>query len=96
MINEVLLRYFNSSRKNQALNLLEKKYKALILRISHLSPVTPSMQSQYPIALQVPLTQLVLLQIPKKYIKTQYHCFTLFFKIFPKRKYFRNFVMVSL
>lgn len=88
MMNEVLLRYFNSSRKNQALNLLEKKYKALILRISHLSPVTPSMQSQYPIALQVPLTQLVLLQIPKKYIKTQYHLFHIAIQNISKKEIF--------
>ena len=41
-------------------------YKAIFLRISHLSPVKPSMQSQYPIALHVPLTQFELLQIPVK------------------------------
>ena len=41
-------------------------YKAIFLRISHLSPVKPSMQSQYPIALHVPLTQFELLQIPAK------------------------------
>ena len=41
-------------------------YKAIFLRISHLLPVKPSMQSQYPIALHVPLTQFELLQIPAK------------------------------
>ena len=59
-------RYFNSCRKYLALNLIEKKYKALILRISHLSPVKPSMQSQYPIPLHVPFMQFDLLQIPGK------------------------------
>ena len=64
-IKSLIINFDPKKKQRYAYWVYSKNTKNLLLRISHFSPVKPGIQTQYPIALHIPLMQFELLQIPK-------------------------------